>query len=79
MGSWRFRLRDRCTEYHPRMVALTGSMPEINAVAKRFRVYFSAPEGDDDNYLVDHSLFAYLIGRDGTVRPRLNGRARGLC
>lgn len=61
------------------MVALTGSMPEINAVAKRFRVYFSAPEGDDDNYLVDHSLFAYLIGRDGTVRPRLNGRARGLC
>lgn len=41
---------------------------QISAVAKKYRVYFSAPEvkeGDDEHYLVDHSIFFYLTDRRG--------------
>jgi len=56
------RLNAYKKDYHPRLVCLTGSNEEIGKVCKSFRVYFSAPEGDDDDYLVDHSIFFYLIG-----------------
>eukprot|EP00474_Spongospora_subterranea_P002483 CRZ02941.1 hypothetical protein [Spongospora subterranea] len=54
-------------EYDPGMVALTGSIGDITTLAKRYRVYFSAPEGDDQDYMVDHSLFTYFVGLDGQV------------
>lgn len=42
-------------------------MDEIARVAKSYRVYFSKPpklaEGED--YLVDHSIFFYLMSPDG--------------
>lgn len=44
-------------------------MEEITQAAKAFRVYFSIPEleaGDlEDGYLVDHSIFFYLMDRQG--------------
>jgi len=46
---------------------LTGSLDEISKVAKSFRLYFSIPEADDDEYLVDHSIFFYLMDREGKV------------
>jgi protein SCO1/2 len=49
---------------------LTGSVDEITKVAKKYRVYFSAPPEAADSgeaYLVDHSLFTYLIDRNGDV------------
>ncbi|KMS93388.1 hypothetical protein BVRB_031980, partial [Beta vulgaris subsp. vulgaris] len=58
---------DDLIAYHPRLVTLTGSINDITSVAKKYRVYFSAPEGEDEDYMVDHSLFAYLIGTDGSV------------
>lgn len=45
---------------HPRMIGLTGSEEEIRAVAKAYRVY-RAKQGDDaEDYLMDHSTYAYL-------------------
>lgn len=62
------RLRDYKKAYDPRMLWLTGSPEEVAAVAKSYRVYYSAPDvasGSDDDYLVDHSIFFYLLDREG--------------
>jgi protein SCO1/2 len=54
-------------DFHPEMIGLTGSQEEITKVAKSFRVYVSSPpnvkEGED--YLVDHSIFFYLMDPEG--------------
>ena len=47
-------------------MGLTGSGESIKALAKSYRFYYrptkTSTEGD---YLVDHSIFFYLIGPDG--------------
>ncbi|EFC40872.1 predicted protein [Naegleria gruberi] len=62
--------RDSCTavieylqDYHPRFVGLTGTPDQISRICKKYRVYYNAPdykEGSQD-YLVDHSIFIYLM------------------
>lgn len=62
------RLHAYKKDYDPRMLWLTGSDAEVSAVAKAYRVYYSAPdvaEGSDEDYLVDHSIFFYLLDREG--------------
>ena len=50
--------------FHPRLVGLTGTPAEIDAVLKRFRVY-AAKSGTGPSYLMDHSAMIYLFGPDG--------------
>lgn len=54
-------------DFHEDLIGLTGTEEEIRKVAKLFRVYVSSPpdisEGDD--YLVDHSIFFYLMDPQG--------------
>lgn len=56
-------------DYPADMVWLTGTMDKIDAAAKQFHVYYSIPTLDerqgDNDYLVDHSIFFYLMGADG--------------
>lgn len=54
-------------DFHPRMVGLTGSYEAVKAACKAFRVYFSTPPGADPStdYLVDHSIFFYLMDPEG--------------
>lgn len=62
-------IRDYVKEFHPAFVGLTGTYNQIKKVAKAYRLYFSAPpqslDEDDDDYLVDHSIFFYLMGPNG--------------
>lgn len=52
--------------FHPRLVALTGSEAEIAATAKRYGVAFSKqPAAADGSYSVDHSRMAVLYGPQG--------------
>jgi len=52
--------------FHPRLVALTGSAEQTAVAAHAYRIYFQkARHGDDTDYLIDHSSFVYLMGRDG--------------
>jgi protein SCO1/2 len=62
-------VKEYVKDFHEELIGLTGDQEEIRRVAKLFRVYVSSPpdisEGDDD-YLVDHSIFFYLMDPNGT-------------
>ncbi|CAG8541863.1 16931_t:CDS:2 [Cetraspora pellucida] len=49
------------------MIGLTGTYEQIAKVAKSYRVYFSRPPKvkPGDEYLVDHSIFFYLMDPNG--------------
>ncbi|CAD6577775.1 MAG: Cu-binding protein [Cyphobasidiales sp. Tagirdzhanova-0007] len=56
-----------CKDFHPTLVGLTGSYNDIKKTCKTFRVYFSTPPDakPQDDYLVDHSIFFYLMDPTG--------------
>ena len=51
--------------FHPRFLGLTGSPAQVDAALKAYRVYASRGAGSGDDYLMDHSAIAYLMGPDG--------------
>ena len=55
------------SEFHPRLVGLTGDYATLKATCKAYRVYFSTPPDAkaDDDYLVDHSIFFYFMDPNG--------------
>jgi protein SCO1/2 len=55
------------TNFHPRLVGLTGSLAEIQSVARAYRVYFRKvkDEVSSQPYTIDHTSIVYLMGRDG--------------
>lgn len=46
---------------HPRMIGLTGSPEQVKAASQAYRTYYKAHPKVDDEYLVDHSTFSYLV------------------
>jgi len=54
-------------EFHPDIIGLTGTWESIKQTCKNFRVYFSTPPNvkPGQDYLVDHSIFFYLMGISG--------------
>lgn len=56
-------------EFHADMLGLTGEHEQVKNTCKAYRVYFSTPvdvkPGQD--YLVDHSIYFYLMGESGTA------------
>jgi cytochrome oxidase Cu insertion factor (SCO1/SenC/PrrC family) len=55
--------------FHPSIVGLTGSTEQIAHVKKQYRAYGQAVDKDKDPefYLVDHTSFSYLMGKDGEM------------
>lgn len=63
-------LRAYVANFHPRLVALTGSADAIGAVAKSYRVFYAKATGasapsDPAAYILDHSAVVYLMGPKG--------------
>ena len=59
-------LKQYVSNFHPRLVGLTGTAEEIAAAAKAYRVYYSKVAGSSpDTYLMDHSTITYLMDPQG--------------
>ncbi len=55
--------------FDKRFIGLYGSEEEIKKISDNFGVYYKkVPAQDSDNYLVDHSLYSYVHGKDGNIR-----------
>ncbi|KAG8888470.1 Cu-binding protein [Tulasnella sp. 332] len=54
-------------DFHPHMIGLTGAYDAVKSVCKAYRVYFSTPPDTKpgDDYLVDHSIYFYLMDPAG--------------
>jgi protein SCO1/2 len=52
--------------FHPRLLALTGTVEEVAVAAKAYRIYYQKVEEEgSSDYLMDHSSIIYLMGPDG--------------
>lgn len=58
-------LRRYLREFHPEIIGLTGTYEQVKDVCKQYRVYFSTPKDikPGEDYLVDHSIYFYLMGK----------------
>ncbi|MEE9139750.1 MAG: SCO family protein [Alphaproteobacteria bacterium] len=58
-------------QFHPRLVALTGTEAQIAEAARGYRVYYAkndagaAAAGAPDDYLMDHTSIVYLMDEQG--------------
>ncbi|KAK6457395.1 putative cytochrome C oxidase assembly protein [Scheffersomyces xylosifermentans] len=54
-------------DFHPSIIGLTGSYEDVKKACKQYRVYFSTPTDvkPGQDYLVDHSIFFYLMDSEG--------------
>jgi len=55
------------SDFYPGIVGLTGTYEGVKKACKQFRVYFSTPPDvkPGQDYLVDHSIFFYLMDKEG--------------
>lgn len=59
-------LRQWTDAFDPHLIGLTGTPEQIDAVAKKFAVYFKRDTPDADGaYLVDHARMSLLMGPKG--------------
>jgi len=60
-------LRDYVGHFHPRLIALTGSKEEIEAISQAFKVYVQPIPASKLGYpyLIDHSSFIYIMDENG--------------
>lgn len=54
-------------DFHPSIIGLTGTYEQVKNTCKKYRVYFSTPPDvkPGQDYLVDHSIFFYLMDSEG--------------
>jgi cytochrome oxidase Cu insertion factor (SCO1/SenC/PrrC family) len=59
-------LKDYVSNFHPRMVGLTGTPEQIAQVTKAYRVFYQKASGATaGDYLMDHTLLIYLMDGEG--------------
>jgi protein SCO1/2 len=60
-------LRAYLDDFDPSIIGLTGTYDQVKNCCKKYRVYFSTPPDvkPGQDYLVDHSIFYYLIDPEG--------------
>jgi cytochrome oxidase Cu insertion factor (SCO1/SenC/PrrC family) len=59
-------LADYVSAFHPSLVGLTGAPDAIRKVATAYKAYYAKVESADrKDYVVDHTAFIYLVGKQG--------------
>ncbi len=67
-------LRSYAANFHPRLVALTGTPRELERLGRTYGVFFAkVPTGEPGEYLMDHTSFIYLMGPDGKYIEYFDG------
>lgn len=67
-------LKTYMQNFHPSLVALTGSQEQLNKVIKSYHVYAkkAKPDGTSTEYLLDHSSIVYVMDRQGRFITSFN-------
>lgn len=62
-------LKTYLTNFSSNFIGLTGSEEKVKQAADAYKVYYSKVnnEKNDDNYLMDHSSYIYLMGKNGQL------------
>lgn len=64
-------------DFHPRMLALTGTLDEIRDVAQKYKVYFAKREQEGtDAYLMDHSAYIFVMSPEGEFLRLFSAREK---
>lgn len=61
-------LKNYLSNFHPKLLGLTGTPEQIKKVADVFKVYYAKSNiqnTDDSSYMMDHSSFIYLMDKNG--------------
>lgn len=60
-------LKEYLKDFHPSIIGLTGTHCQIKEMCKNYKVFFSTPANasPEDDYIVDHSTFTYVIDPEG--------------
>lgn len=62
------QMKAYAANFSPRLIALTGTPAQLEAVEREFHVYAKKePGASAGSYLMDHSAFLYLMGRDAKL------------
>jgi len=73
-------LAEYLKSFDSRIVGLTGSQDQIDRVVKEYRVYVASQKSEtqgDDNYLVSHSAYIYLMDPQGKFVNVIQGSEGG--
>ena len=73
-------LAEYLKSFDSRIVGLTGSQDQIDRVVKGYRVYVASQKSEtqsDDNYLVSHSAYIYLMDPQGKFVNVIQGSEAG--
>lgn len=58
-------LKDYFANFYKDFIALTGDLTAIRNAADNYKVYFRKSFMDDENYMIDHSSYIYLMDKKG--------------
>ena len=59
--------------FHPRITALTGTLPQIEQAAQGYRVYYAKTHNNNDSdYLLDHTSIVYVMDKRGRYVTSFN-------
>jgi len=60
------QVNEYCSEFHPRLVGLTGTPEQVKKVSRAYRVYYNEGiKSDEQDYLIDHSIIHYFVNDRG--------------
>lgn len=59
-------MKDYVANFHDSMIGLTGSLEQVAAAAKAYRVYYAKREDTSEaGYTMDHTSYIYVMDRNG--------------
>lgn len=66
-------LKTYMEHYHPAFLALRGTREQTDQIMKNYRVYANKVIDESaSDYVLDHTTFVYLLGRDGKIITMFN-------